>query len=135
MLVADTGLDESADRHVGGLLSVEPIYGYGWAVPDGPALDVPPPFAARLIRIEHVRGKRTGGVARIEQPGHPFDGQWVSFSLRHVGRFDLATRPGHYNVSVLQGDPPPPSEWREGGAYPVTSAQGFGVVRAAGPPA
>ena len=98
------GLDDSVLPYVGRMLEVRPFYGWGW---NGNVEEPAPPaeFMMRLVRLWSTQGERRGGVGRVEQPGHPFDGFWVVFSTRHVGTFDFADKPAHYNMSISPNVP------------------------------
>jgi hypothetical protein len=98
------GLDESAITFVGRTLKVTPIYGWGWdGNPEAPA--PPAPFHLRLQRLWFMLGERRGGVGRIEERGHPYDGKWVVFSTRHQGTFNFTTSPGPHNISIAAAEP------------------------------
>lgn len=78
------------------VLSIEPIYGWGWTgAPPNPTRDTPEPFAMLLTRSE--RGAWQGVV---QSGGHEFDGQPVDLSQR------LTIWDGQVNVAVG-----PPGQW------------------------
>jgi hypothetical protein len=127
------GLDESAEKFIGELLAVTPHHGYGWSH-NGKSIAPPPsPFHMRLHRLWNHDGTRRGGVAQVEQPGHPCDGLWVVFSTRHVKPYDLASRTDVYNLDLGAGDPIANAE-----GWPMLPAgganfQGWGNVAALAP--
>jgi hypothetical protein len=106
-------LDRSTESYIGKLLDVRPVHGYGWTENrlQGKAYShrgIPPPesFRVRLARLWSFQGvDRRGGVGRVETPGHPLNGMWLTFSTRHEGRFNFADRPGYYNVDLSTVEP------------------------------
>ena len=103
-------LEDSCKKYQGGLVFVLPVEGFGWcrtgpgAPPDQPGdwMEPPTPFHARVAEFHYFRGGIKAGVATVEENGHPSDGKWVAFCLRDQGEdvYDLAARPGKYNVSI-----------------------------------
>ena len=116
------GLDESTFAFVGAILSVSPIYGWGWVGnPEAPA--PPSPFRLRLRRIWSAFGERRGGGGVIEERGHPYDGTWVVFSTRHQGTFNFTTSPGHYNLEICLAEPVENDK-----GWPVTGCDAHGYA-------
>jgi hypothetical protein len=58
-----------------------------------------------LIQIVETDGKRTGGIAKVETPGHEFSGWYVQFHLRHVGTYDFWEKTGWYVVWLSRKPP------------------------------
>lgn len=125
----DFGLDPTAESHVGRLLEVEPVYGYGWSGAHGAFAEVPSPFRARLLRLVTWREKRMGGIVRIET-NLPLDARWMTFSLRHRGHYDFQDRVAHYTVSLYRGDTVPPHETESPPPGESLVAQGYARIRA-----
>lgn len=62
------------------VLSLEPIYGWGWTgIPPNPTRDTPAPFA---VQLTHSANGAWHGV--VQSSGHEFDGQGVDLSQRHT---------------------------------------------------
>jgi hypothetical protein len=106
------GLAESTKEFIGQLLHVDPHYGYGWArVGEGLSVVVEEkfesvrPFNIRLLKLFSFDGELRGGVARVEEPGHKYDNNYVVFSTRHEGTFDFEKSIGHYDISTGSVEP------------------------------
>jgi hypothetical protein len=113
-------LNEGAEQYIGQQLEVTPFYGWGWDGITDPAqrenerADVPSPFRARLLSLwrftsaddpHSSHGAFRGGIARVEQPGHPCDAFYAVFSVRHVKPYTF-TMPGeHYNIEIGPEEP------------------------------
>ena len=79
------GFTPECDQFVGKILQFIPIEGWGWSGthPIDPA--GPSPFRALLKELPPCQGVKKGGLAIIQEPGHPFEGWWVDFRIRHKG--------------------------------------------------
>jgi hypothetical protein len=115
------GLDESAEKCVGGLLTVKPFYGWGWSetlIESGQkketVIEVPAPFQVRVTRVWHFQNVRRGFVGQVEERDSPFNGRWVVLSTRHGGPYRIA-EPGDYNISLEVSEP---SENQDGWPMP-----------------
>ena len=104
-----SGLSENAVAAIGKLLIFKTYYGHGW-IGTTNLYHPPEPFVARLLRFFYWRKNRRGGVARVEQSGHPCDGMWAMFATRHIGIFDFDTQIEHYNVAILKTAPDDPAD-------------------------
>jgi hypothetical protein len=105
------GLDEAAEKCVGGLLSVKPFYGWGWSetlIESGQiketVMEVPAPFQVRVTRVWHFENVRRGFVGRVEEQDSPLNGRWAVISTRHQGSYRI-TEPGDYNISLEVSEP------------------------------
>jgi hypothetical protein len=115
-------LDESTALFIGKTLRVQPVHGYGWSEHRATgagythtSIQVPLPFALRLIRLWSYEGDaRRGGVGRVESPGHPLD-TLVTFSTRHEGLFNFTDKVGHYNIDMSSIEPT-----EESRGWPIT---------------
>jgi hypothetical protein len=115
------GLDESAEKCVGVLLTVKPFYGWGWSetsiesgrIKQAP-IEVPPPFQVRVTRVWHFQDVRRGFVGKIEEKDSPLNGRWVTLSARHQQSYRI-TEPGHYNIEI---DASEPTENKDGWPIP-----------------
>ncbi len=100
------GLSASCHTYAGGLVLVEPDYGYGWTQPSESSskepivVEIPIAFHARVERLFEWQKELIGGLARVEQPAHVLNGLFLAFSLRHEGEYDFRLHPAHYNLSV-----------------------------------
>jgi hypothetical protein len=112
------GLNESAEEFIGQLLAVTPYHGYGW-MRNGKGIRPPELFHMRLQRLWNHDGTRRGGVAQVEESGHPCDALWVVFSTRHVQPYDLVSSVGVYNIDI-------------GAAEPIANAQGWPMLQVGG---
>ena len=75
----DRNHDDSANMSAR-LLTVKPIYGYGWSgAVSGCTRDTPLPFSARVTGAPD-----TGWTGNVEMSGHEFDGQAISLTKRHI---------------------------------------------------
>lgn len=93
------GLSDDTSQHIGKLLQFKPVEGWGWGGNRPVRVSGPPPFLARFVRFVRYEEMR-GGVAKIEQAGHPLDGHWVKFFCRHSGDFNFTTKPGFFTVTI-----------------------------------
>jgi hypothetical protein len=103
-----TELDDTTEAYIGAVLFVEPIPGWGWHYGiNTPTGLVPAVFHSRLLRPwpDPDSGLRRGGIARIEEPDHQFDGRFLSFESRLVGSYNFMDRLGRYNASITDTDP------------------------------
>ena len=126
----DGRLDASTESYRGRPIAVTPIHGIGWSSRVASTIEVPGPFRARLVRFWTYRGQRLGGIARIEQPEHSFDNQWLTFSIRHSGSFDFDTRIADYSVSISPTEPALTEEGWPRFSAGLDEAQGFATIRA-----
>lgn len=100
------GLTPECEKYVGRSVLVEPIYGYGWTqqieTPTGayPEVELPRPFHVRIDRLFDFAGEMRGGIATVQEEGHPLDGKRVAFSTRTLGTWDFASKIAHYNLHV-----------------------------------
>ena len=85
------GLDPSAENHLGRLLAVKPVYGWGWSRLDAPEIPVPAqingvphPFHCRIHHFFAFQGELRGAVGVVQESGHIYEGLWVIFSTRGV---------------------------------------------------
>jgi len=76
-------------------LRIKPIYGWGWAAPDGSPMEVPGEFDLDVKQdpVGVIRG-------RVLKPGHPLNNFWVVLSQRHI------EKDGCYNFSAFEEEPP-----------------------------
>ena len=136
-------LEDSCAKYQGGLVFVLPVEGFGWCQtgPEAPPAqpgdwrEPPAPFHARVAEFHYFRGRIKAGLGTVEEKGHPSDGKWVAFCLRDRGEdmYDLAARPGKYNVSIggkkpaITIDPENLSmpEWMQFGGVEVLSGLGY----------
>ncbi|MCA9436971.1 MAG: hypothetical protein KC978_14390, partial [Candidatus Omnitrophica bacterium] len=124
------GLDKDVENSLGELLHAEPWYGYGWTRLDhaGPRTspEPPDPFELRFIRftIFSSRGRRRGGIGKIEHPGHELDGFWAAFVPRYAGSFNFTDHLVPCNTVI---GPEEPAETEE-----VWEAMQHGEPRLAG---
>lgn len=129
-----SGLSNSTLAAINNLLHFKTKPGHGWIGTPTP-YDCPEPFQARLQRFFYWRGNRRGGVARVEQPGHPCDGYWAIFATRHLGTFDFHAQTEHFNVAILSAAPDDPVDsgtfWVLTEELPGLLMAGFAEITAA----
>jgi hypothetical protein len=97
------GLDDTCENHVGKLLEVKPIYGWGWF---GNKEEPNPPsdFKMHLNSLWSRENKRRGGIGIIEDEDHEYNGWTVIFSTRHYGTVNFTDKVGHYNITITQSE-------------------------------
>lgn len=104
-----TELAQECDASIGRVLTVQPIYGYGWyheAKAGGPkAYEVPEPFHVRVQRIYTYLGERRGIVGRITEPDFIYDEFWLVSMTRHVGIWNFTDRPAQSNLLICPDTP------------------------------
>ena len=98
---------------VGKLLEISPMYAEGWIRSDEEEqrLDYEDvlnagSFHARLTSLWEWQGELRGGIARVEQDGHPYDSYWVVFWTMWVVTYSLGG-PGHCRIDVQIGPDEP----------------------------
>jgi hypothetical protein len=112
---------------------VEPIYGYGWnqQIPDAsgwyPDVETPPPFRMKIDRFFEIGGEIKGGLGTVCERAHELDSLRVSFSTRHTGEWDFASRIGHYNLAVGSAERETKDGWLLAVGLPALI--GFGMIR------
>jgi hypothetical protein len=88
-------LASSVRERVGEMLEITPSYGWGWHdIAKGSFLPYEPIYAAgsfraRLLCVWEWQGDLRGGIARVEQPNHPFEALWLVFYTMSVGVWEL----------------------------------------------
>src|SRR5437867_1478278 len=103
-------LDKTVFRWLGRLVQIQPHYGWGWSNGTGRFVEVPPPFAARLVRLWELDGVTRGGIGCIEEPQFEFDRCWAVFATHLEGIYNFNDRVGHYRIVVRAHEPAPGSE-------------------------
>jgi hypothetical protein len=101
-------LTEKTRDYVGKRVLVSPFYGWGWARSGAGTQPLtyeeasgPAPF--HVCIVEFFPGREPmGGLALIEESGHPYDGLDLSFSVRHLGTFDFVDRVDDFNVLIRE---------------------------------
>lgn len=106
------GLNKDVENSIGELVHVKPHYGHGWVrlgrdEPRNVAAEPPHPFKLRFLRFITFssRGKRRGGIGRVEHPGHELDGYWVAFVPRWVGSWNFTDNVGPCNIVIGPEEP------------------------------
>lgn len=112
MLVPDTW------RLLDQLLEIRPVYGWGWSRMDVRKpldfydIDAAGPLRARLTRLWEWRDELRGGIARVEHPGHPYNGYWVVFWTMSVGTWELSGGPPpRIDVDIGPDEPQFTDDW------------------------
>lgn len=99
------GLDESCEQYIGSLLSIKPIYGWGWhGNKEEP--DAPEEFNTRLERLfwSERENIRRGGVGKVESPGHIYDNHTIIFDIRNYGDYNFTDKIGAYNIIITKSE-------------------------------
>jgi len=115
------GLNESCEvQYIGRRLFVQTGYGWGW-VHEPPGIfptthGVPPSFYVRVGHFYRYQGVLRGFLARLEEPGHVYEGFWMVCFTRVAGTYDFTANPTHYNIEIcpnepVEGDPAETPSW------------------------
>lgn len=123
----DSRLDDSVLEFAGRLIAARTIHGWGWAEghddrEDSVPVEMPPSFVFRVSEFYDWNQERRGGIGRIEQAGHIYDGHWLLFYTRVCGSFDFVQKIADYNLHISHGRPslyPPSKEPRMAVAWPL----------------
>jgi len=140
----DSRLDDSVLEFVDRLAAARTFYGWGWGEghddrTDSLHVDVPPSFQFRIAEFFDWNQERRGGIGRIEQPGHIYDGHWLLFYTRVCGCFDFLQKIADYNFHIGRNRPSlylPTKEPRMAEAWPLpcfpdcSSLWGYGRIAA-----
>ena len=140
----DSRLDDSVLEFVGRLVAARTIYGWGWGEghddrTDSVPVDMPPSFQLRVAEFFNWNQERRGGIGRVEQSGHVYDGHWLLFYTRVCGCFDFVQKIADYNFHIGRDRPslyPPTKEPRMAEAWPLpcfrdySSLWGYGRIGA-----
>jgi len=135
-------LDDSVTDFVGKHACARPVYGWGWGEgnderTDTVPVEVPSPFMFRVSEFFDWNGERRGGIGRIEQAGHIYEGYWLLFYTRQVGCFDFSWRIANYNFHIGRNRPslfPPSKDPKMAEAWPLpcfdccSSIWGYGRI-------
>jgi hypothetical protein len=140
----DARLDDSVLEFVDRPLFARTMYGWGWGEghdgrEDSAPVEVAPSFQFRLAEFYDWNDERRGGIGRIEQPGHIYDGKWLLFYTRVCGCFDFDRRLAYYNLHIGRNRPglyPPSHCPKMAEAWPLPnfgdglSVWGYGQIAA-----
>lgn len=127
------GLMAECLDYTGKLVTVKPVYGWGWAYgPGSPFCDYDQVEALGAFRVRvhdfyRINGELRGVTGVVEEPGCPIHGALIEFSTRHVGEWNFTSTPGHYNVSIGSSFVEHPSG--QVSAIGAPSLQGFAEVK------
>lgn len=112
----DARLDESVLEYIGRVVFARTGFGRGWGEghderEDSVPVEVAPSFQFRLAEFYDWNDERRGGIGRIEQPGHIYNGHWMLFYTRVCGCFNFVDQITYYNFHIGRNRPSlyPPS--------------------------
>jgi hypothetical protein len=105
-------LEEQSTTCVGKVLTVGPVYGWGWSGIQ------PPSFQLRLDELHRDTNRSVrGGIGQIVSPDHPLSGHWVVFTLRYRGSWNFERNRAHYNVCIYAARPNDDIHFASGGRF------------------
>lgn len=134
--------DVECSEYIGKRMFVLPYYGCGWGYEDGsPTAGLadsigPEPFHLVLDTFIYRQGQIVGGIGKIREAQHKYDGMWGAFCLRMLGNYNFTTTPGEFMIWIGRDRPVAKADfsdavyrWIElGTASPKLS--GYGTVAA-----
>lgn len=103
-------LDEVVLQHIGSKLFVKVHYGWGWqnTGSDETVSQIavaPADFSLRVLRFFKWQGVWRGGVAKIEEAGHIYDGFWIVFYSRPLGSFNFTNKLTAHSLQIGLNEP------------------------------
>ncbi len=102
-------LDETVLLYAGKPLFVKVHYGWGWQRTEPSRVaqptEAPPDFVLRVVEFFEWEGVLRGGVAKVEEPDHVFNGYWVVFYTRPLGSYNFTDNPTTYSIQIGLNEP------------------------------